>query len=256
MSGVLVTGGGSGIGAALCRQLGAQGRRVGVLDRDAESAEQVAAEIGGVAFVADVADSAAVDEAVARAVRELGGLGGLVNNAGVGNLKPIDRYTDREFETIWKVNVAGVFHGIRAAAPVMAAAGGGSIVNVASVSGIRPTRGEAPYAAAKAAVIALTQAAALELAPLVRVNCVSPGFVHTPLNDLIVQDDDLRGSVEAGTPLGRVGRPEEVAQVIALLLSDATSYMSGQNLVIDGASMLASAQMDGVLGTLMTSFGY
>jgi NAD(P)-dependent dehydrogenase (short-subunit alcohol dehydrogenase family) len=252
--GVIVTGGASGIGAAICRRLAADGLRVGVLDRDAGGAAEVAGQVGGIALVADVADSGAVDAAVERAADELGGLRGLVNNAGVGNLKSLTEYTDREFELIWRVNVSGVFHGIRAAAPRLLATGGGAIVNLASVSGVRPTRGEGPYSAAKAAVIALTQSAALELAPAIRVNCVSPGFVHTPLNDMLASDAALRASIEAGTPLGRVGQPEEVADLVAVLLSDTTSYLSGQNLVLDGGSTLTSAQMDGVLGPLLGSF--
>lgn len=253
---VVVTGGASGIGAAVCRRLATDGLPVAVLDRDAEGASRVAAEVGGTALVADVADSAAVDAAMARAAEGHGGLRGLVNNAGVGNLKPLTSYTDREFELIWKVNVSGAFHCLRAAAPLLQAGGGGSIVNVASVSGLRPTRGEGPYSAAKAALIALTQSAALELAPSVRVNCISPGFVRTPLNEILAGDDELRAGIEAGTPLGRVGDPGEVADMVAVLLSDASSYLTGQNVVLDGGSMLASAQMDAALTALMERFGH
>lgn len=248
--GVVVTGGASGIGAAVCRRLAADGVTVGVLDRDAEGAAAVAAEVGGLALPADVAKSDELEAALGRAAAELGGLRGLVNNAGVGNLKPLTEYTDREVDLIWRVNVAGVFAGIRAAAPHLRPSGG-SIVNVASVSGVRPTRGEAPYSAAKAAVIALTMSAALELGPEIRVNCVSPGFVRTPLNEVIAGDDRLRAAVEAATPLGRVGAPEEVAAVVAVLLSSASSYLSGHNLVVDGGSLLGSAQMDPVLSELL-----
>ena len=251
MSGVVVTGGASGLGADLCRRLAADGLRVGVLDRDADGAGAVADEIGGLALVADVADSAALDEQLRRAASELGGLQWLVNNAGVGNLKPIETYTDRELDLIWRVNVSGTFYGIRSAAPLIREAGGGAIVNVASVSGVRPTRGEAPYSAAKAAVVALSAAAALELAPDIRVNCVSPGFVHTPLNDVIASDPDARQVVEAGTPLARVGEPRDVSELVAFLLSDRASYLTGQNVVIDGGSMLTSAQMDPVLSGML-----
>jgi NAD(P)-dependent dehydrogenase (short-subunit alcohol dehydrogenase family) len=127
-------------------------------------------------------------------------------------------------------------------------------VNVASVSGVRPTRGEAPYSAAKAAVIALTSSAALEWAPEVRVNCVSPGFVRTPLNEMLVTDDAARSGLESRTPLARVGTAEETAGVIAFLLSDAAGYLTGHNLVLDGGSLLPSEQMDPILGPLLEMF--
>jgi NAD(P)-dependent dehydrogenase (short-subunit alcohol dehydrogenase family) len=169
------------------------------------------------------------------------------NNAGIGRLKPLDTYTDREFDLIVRVNLHGTFHGIRAALPFLQANGGGAIVNMASVSGVRPTRGEAPYSAAKAAVIALTMSAALEYGPDIRVNCVSPGFVRTGLNEQVVARDEHREHIEAGTPAGRVGDADEVARVVSFLLSGESSYMTGQNLVIDGGSMLPSKQVDDVL---------
>ncbi len=251
----VVTGAGSGIGAATARRLAAEGWRVGVLDRDAGRAVAVAEELDGLALVADVSDSDAVTAALGRVDREVGPLVHLVNNAGVGNLKPLEEYTDREVELIWRVNVSGTFWALRAAAPILRANGGGSIVNVASVSGVRPTRGEAPYSAAKAAVIALSAAAALEWGPDIRVNCVSPGFVRTPLNEVLAGDDASRASIEAGTPLGRLGRPDEVAELIAFLVSERAGYLTGQNLVLDGGSMLASAQMDPVLSGLLGQRG-
>lgn len=252
--GIIVTGGASGIGAAVCRHLAADGVRVGVLDRNGDGAKAIAAEIDGVALVANVADSEAFDAELRRGADELGGLRGLVNNAGIGNLKTFESYNDREFDLIFKVNVNSTFYGMRSAAPLLRAGGGGTIVNVASVSGVRATRGEAPYSAAKAAVITLSQAAALELAPDIRVNCVSPGFMHTPLNDVLASDPAARASIEDGTPLERVGTAEDTAELIAFLLSDRSSYLTGQNLVLDGGSLLNSRQMDEVLTPLMLRF--
>ena len=226
-----------------------------VLDRRAGAAEAVAEEVGGLALVADVADTVALEAALRTAHDQLGGLRGLVNNAGVGNLKRFENYTDAEVELIWRVNVTGVFAGIRAAAPLLRAAGGGAVVNVASVSGLRPTLGEAPYSAAKAAVVALTAAAALELAPEVRVNCVSPGFVRTPLNEMLAADDVTRAGIEDRTPLGRLGTAEDVAEMVVFLLSARAGYVTGQNVVLDGGSMLTSGQMDPVLAPLLDAFG-
>ncbi len=258
--GIVVTGGGAGIGAATCRLLALKGVRVGVLDRKQEAAEEVAAEIGGLALVCDVGNSEAVDAALARADAELGGLSGLVNNAGIGNLKPLEQYTDRDIELIWRVNFFGTYACLRAAVPYLRASAQqrgapSSVVNMASVSGVRPTRGEAPYSAAKAATVALTRSAALEWAPAVRVNCVSPGFVHTDLNDMLVTDPESRRGLEERTPMGRVGSAAETAALIAFLLSDETGYVTGQNVVIDGGTMLPNEQMDPVLGPLLELFG-
>lgn len=125
------------------------------------------------------------------------------------------------------VNLAGTFHCLRAAVAHLRAAGGGSIVTMASVS------------------------AALEWVPQIRVNCVSPGFIETPLNGFVVSDPELRGSIDAGTPMGRVGRADEVAGVVAFLLGEDSTYVTGQNIVIDGGSTLNSRQVDTVLKSLL-----
>jgi NAD(P)-dependent dehydrogenase (short-subunit alcohol dehydrogenase family) len=207
----------------------------------------VAAEIGGSAVTADVRDSGAVDAAVRAAADRMGGLTDLVNNAGAGTAKPLLAYTDKEWALLIGVNLTGTFHGIRAAAPIMLEAGFGSIVNNASLTALRPTRGEGPYSAAKAAVVNLTQTAALELAPAVRVNAVAPGMVDTPLTGLVVANPAWRAAAESGTPLGRIGTAIEVADVIVFLASPAAAYVTGQTIVVDGGSVLPSLQSDALL---------
>jgi NAD(P)-dependent dehydrogenase (short-subunit alcohol dehydrogenase family) len=197
--------------------------------------------------VADVRDSDAVQRAVEVSRDAFGGLDALFANAGVGNVMPMHRYDDDEFERIVGVNLRGVFTVLRAVLPAMAAAGGGSVVTMASVAGVRATRGESPYAAAKAGVVALTQAAALEYAPTVRVNCVSPGFIATPLTRLATENEQLRAKIEAGTPLGRLGEADDVASVVVFLLSDLAGYITGQNVIVDGGSLLPSGQADPLL---------
>jgi NAD(P)-dependent dehydrogenase (short-subunit alcohol dehydrogenase family) len=251
----LVTGAGSGIGRATCLRLKAEGARVAVLDIDADAAAAVAAELGGSpVVVADVCDSEAMAAAVPLVAAQLGGLTILVNNAGVGNVKPLHRYSDREYQRIVDVSMKGTFIGIRAAAPVMLETGRGSIVNMASVSGMRPTRGEAPYAAAKAAVIALTQSAALEYGPTIRVNCVSPGLIETTLTAPLMGDEKVRAGFDRKTPLGRVGTADDVASVIAFLCSDMAAYVTGINVPVDGGSLLPSAQVDGVLSAILALY--
>ena len=244
---VIVTGGGSGIGEATCRLFAREGAAVTVLDRDGDSAARVAADIGGRAAVVDVRDGDAVTLAVNQAAEAMGGLSDLVNNAGIGTARPLLDYTDKQWALLIGVNLTGTFQGIRAAGPIMLAAGKGSIVNNASLTAIRPTRGEGPYSAAKAGVLALTQNAALELGPAVRVNAVAPGMIHTPLTEMVVSNDEWRTAAESGTPAGRIGTADEVAEVIAFLASDAASYVTGQTIVVDGGSVLPSLQSDALL---------
>jgi NAD(P)-dependent dehydrogenase (short-subunit alcohol dehydrogenase family) len=255
VTGVIVTGGASGIGAATCRALAAEGTPVGVLDVDAEGAAALAAEIGGVALVADVADAAAIEQAVEDAAAAFGGITGLVNNAGLGQVKLMEGYSEQEWDRLVRVNLTGPWLLTKAVAPHMRAAGGGAIVNVASVNAALPTRGEAPYSAAKAGLVALTKSSALELAPLIRVNAVSPAFVVTPMSAGILALEGVSEGMDAVTPLGRPGLPEDIAPVIAFLLSDLARYVTGAEVVVDGGATLVSSQGDPMLRTMLKVLG-
>ena len=250
----IVTGGGSGIGEAICRRFASEGARVAVLDRRVDPARSVADAVGGIAFECDVASSASVDAAIAAAVTELGGVTDLVNNAGLGMNKPLHAYSDDEWALVVGVNLTGTFNCMRSVVPRLLDTGGGCIVNNASFNAVRPLSGEAPYSAAKAAVANLTMTAAIEYAPTIRVNCVSPGLIDTPLTALVTSNAEWRTAAESSTPLARVGTADEVAGVVAFLCSDAAAYITGQNLVIDGGAGLPNAQAETLIATIMQSF--
>jgi len=249
----VITGGASGIGAETCRRFAQEGAAVAVIDRNGEGASEVAKEVGGIAFEVDVRDADGVTSAVQEAAKRMGGLTDLVTNAGTGTAKPLLEYTDKEFALLVGVNLTGTFNTIRAAGQIMVEGGGGSIVTNASLTGLRPTRGEGPYSAAKAGVIALTANAALELAPAIRANCVAPGMIDTPLTAPITQTPAWKRAAEFGTPLARLGTAREVADVIVFLASPAAAYITGQTIVIDGGSVLPSLQSDAVLRAISGS---
>jgi NAD(P)-dependent dehydrogenase (short-subunit alcohol dehydrogenase family) len=244
---VLVTGAGAGIGAATVRCLAGRGARVAVLDRDSDAAQSVAAEVGGHAIAADVSEPTDTTGAVQAAAAALDGLTDVVANAGFGLNKPLHRYSDAEWRLVVGVNLDGTFHTLRAAIPLLLDAGGGSIVTVASLNASRPLPGEGPYSAAKAGVVNLTKTVALEYAPTIRANCVSPGMIATALTSIVTDDADFVAAAEAGTPLARIGTPDEVAEVIAFLCSDAARYVTGQELVIDGGAGLPNQQADSIV---------
>jgi NAD(P)-dependent dehydrogenase (short-subunit alcohol dehydrogenase family) len=250
-----VTGGAHGIGRAVAARFAAEGARVAILDRDGDAAQEAARAIGAVALEADVADPEACEAALVRAARELGGLTTLVNNAGLGLLRPLEAGSPKDLERLLRVNLASVVHATRAALPLLRASGGGAIVNNASLSGMRPTPGESLYAAAKAAVIAFSAATANECGPEIRCNAVSPGVIRTRLTEGLFQLPGALEPVLAATPLRRAGSAEEVADVVVFLASDLARYVTGQNLVVDGGLGLPQAGVDPLLRGLLARMG-
>lgn len=241
----VVTGGGSGIGRATCRRMAEEGAKVAVFDVDGASAEEVAEEIGGVASAVDVGDPDAMKAAVDAAAAQLGGLSIIYNNAGTSAFNRMHELDPAEWDRVLRVNLTGVWAGVRAAVPHIRAAGGGSIVSTASISGTRPAAGEGPYSASKAAVAALTASAALEYGPAIRVNAVSPGMIRTTMTAPWFQFmPDQEERFVKGTPVGRVGDPEDVADVVVFLCSDMARFVTGQNIVVDGGLTLHGSGVD------------
>jgi NAD(P)-dependent dehydrogenase (short-subunit alcohol dehydrogenase family) len=243
----VVTGGASGIGRATCEAMAREGATVAVLDVNGDGAAATAGAVGGRAFTVDVTDAVDVERAVDDAAGWMGGLTVLFNNAGGSNMAAVHEWDVAEWDRIVRLNLGGVFHGLRAGAPRIVECGGGAIVSTSSISGTRPAAGEAPYAAAKAAVAALTATAALEYAPSVRVNAVAPGMIHTGLTDVLLRGFDWTvPHMEAKTPLARIGTPADVADVVVFLCSEQARFVTGQNLVVDGGMTLHGSGVDGL----------
>ena len=250
----IITGGASGIGRATAVRFAAEGARVAVFDRDGEAAERVAQEVGGKAHEVDVRDGDALSAAVRAVADATGRIDVLFNNAGSGDLRPLHTVDDKLWHRLIDVNLTGTFNGMRAVMPIMLEAGRGAIVNNASVSALTPTRNEAAYSAAKAGVVALTKSGALEYGPEVRVNCVAPGHVRTPLTAVWEQFPDVFDPVAQQIPLGRIGHADEIAEVVLFLASRRSSYITGQTLVVDGGISLPQAGTDIALAELFERF--
>jgi 3alpha(or 20beta)-hydroxysteroid dehydrogenase len=231
----VITGGSRGQGAAEARLFAEEGASVVIADVLVEPGEALAKSLGPkAAFVRhDVADEEAWAALVATAVDRFGGLHVLVNNAGIAHMAPITEHSLADYERVITVNQVGVFLGIRAVIPPMIDAGGGSIVNISSGAGLRATKYMIAYAASKYAVTGMTAAAALELARhRIRVNSIHPGVIDTPMlgaNPTVGSD-----AIVKTTPMRRMGAPEEIAQVALFLASDASSYMTGAHVPVDG----------------------
>jgi NAD(P)-dependent dehydrogenase (short-subunit alcohol dehydrogenase family) len=238
----IVTGAASGIGAATARLLAARGWRVQLIDRSEAEVRAVAKELADdegsvLAAVADVSDKDAVFAAVSEAKRVFGRVDGLVNCAGIeGQASRLADITETDLDRLLAVNLKGVLFGMQAVVPIMIEQGGGSIVNIASAAAIVGIPRLAAYSATKGAVVAMSRAAAVELARKgVRVNAINPGVVRTKMFEESANfDRDKLAAAGGGAPIGRIGAPEEIAEAVYYLLSPASAYTTGTALSVDG----------------------
>jgi len=235
---VLITGGASGIGAATAARFLEEGSAVCILDRDSAARERIQRELPDLsgAFDADVANLKQVQTAFAEAIRIMGGVDVLVNNAGISIRHDFLDITPEEWDKVISVNLTGVFYVAQTAARHMMERGGGVILQTASTNGVMGYPYYADYNATKAGVIELTKSMALELAPRVRVCAVAPGYVLTPMQRAEYTDEMLE-DVNRKIPLQRHARPEEIAALFAFLASDDAQYMTGHVYTCDGGEI-------------------
>lgn len=242
----IVTGGGSGIGEAICHTLARHGARVCIVDIDVEQAQRVQAGIAAgegraAVFRCDVGDQQAVEAVFAQVHRDYGSIDVLVNNAGIAHIGTVETTTEDDMDRVFRVNVKGVYNGMKVAVPYMKAQGGGSIINLASVVSTAGIPGRFAYSMSKGAVMTMTYSVATDyLADHIRCNCVAPARVHTPFVDRYLKqhypgrEQEMFDTLAKTQPIGRMGRPEEIAALVLYLASDEASFVTGANVPIDG----------------------
>lgn len=243
---ILITGGASGIGAEVALLLAQRGAKVMIADLSAENSEKTKEQASNhgtslLIHAVDVSDAKSVKNLFAAAMQQLGGLDVVINNAGIDHdPAPMHELSDDDFDRNIAVNLKGVWHCMRAAIACMAPNGGGHVINVASVAGLRSSPMISAYSAAKHGVVGLTKSAAVEYARAnIRFNAVCPSFVDTPMvqNTMAKLDERGRKALVKANPMKRLGKPDEIAGAMAWMCSDESSFMTGQTMVLDGGML-------------------
>jgi len=230
---IIVTGAASGMGLAIATRFAAEGARVGAIDRDVAGLDG----IGDARIALDITDLPALEAAVGDLSAALGGIDGLINAAGILRTAPIEATDAAMWQRIHDVNLLAPAQLCRFVIPHLRAAGGGTIVNIASLGGLRPNATMSAYAASKGGLIAFTKVLAAELAPDIRANALCPGFIATPMTDALYVEDPARRDVTlARLAMGRAGTPGEVAAMALFLTSTESSFTTGAVLTVDGGS--------------------
>lgn len=240
----LITGGTSGIGLAIAKKFAQEGAKIALFGTNREKGEAALKEIIELVpeseilfYPVDVAKTDLVEERIKEVLAQFGGLDILVNNAGITRDQLLMKMSEEEWDLVLDTNAKSCFNTCRAVARSMLKAKRGKIVNISSVIGLIGNPGQVNYAASKGAIIAMTKAMALELASRnIQVNCIAPGFIETKMTDTLTEAQ--RQSILSRIPLGRMGRPEEIAEVVLFLASSLSDYMTGQVLTVDGGMVM------------------
>jgi NAD(P)-dependent dehydrogenase (short-subunit alcohol dehydrogenase family) len=251
----IITGAAQGIGLEIASRFVEEGASVAIFDLNGEGAQAAADKLGALAYQVDVTNADMMEEVINRAVDDLGGLTTLVNNAGGAVISPLHSTSAEQFQYMLNLNLMGVFNAFRVVIPkMMENEDGGAIVTVASGAGVRPITGQSAYGASKAAVIALASSVALEYGSKIRSNCLSSSFIATPASQTVkdTMPDELDQVVDY-TPMNRLGRPRDMADASVFLASDLCSFISGQNIAVDGGIFLAQAGLE-KMSAKMTDF--
>lgn len=244
----IITGGGSGIGKATAELFAHEGAKVVIGDLPSGEGEQVTKSIGGTFVPTDVREPKAIEKLVRTACDKFGGLDIMFNNAGIGIVAPLLETSEEIYSNTLRVDLDGVYWGLKFAGQVMIQQKRGAIVNTASVAGIRGSVGLSAYNAAKHGVVGLTRNAALEFAHAgVRVNCICPGIIDTPLvARAFGATEEIRETMHRFHPLGRMGKPSEIARCVLFLASDDASFVTGHALVVDGGISAGTGSTTGI----------
>jgi len=230
----LITGAASGIGEETARYFLAEGAQVALLDRDEAGLGRLSGEVGSVAIPCDLAQPDSVQKAVTSAIRALGGLDSVVNAAGILTRKPFEDIDVEEWQRLFEINLRGPALVCKYALSALRSCASATIVNIASMSALKPSPGTSAYAASKGGLLMLGKCLAEELAPRIRVNTICPGIVDTPMTAGFMADPAVRAQIEQTNVLHRSGRPADIASAVVFLTSDASAFMTGTQLVIDG----------------------
>jgi NAD(P)-dependent dehydrogenase (short-subunit alcohol dehydrogenase family) len=232
---ILITGAASGMGRAIAELFDAEGAKLALVDRTADALAAVAEPLEALALAVDVSSESEVADAVAQAVKALGGLDGIVNAAGIYKAIPLEEMSAADWRRYIDVNLTGPFLICHAALPHLRAAGGGTIVNIGSIGAMQPTPGQSAYAASKGGLSSFTKALAAELGKdNIRANLIAPGMIHSGITHAIYTPEQAEAVAATRTALPRMGQPEEIASAALFLTGEDSSYVNGTTVTVDG----------------------